>query len=172
MLRKRMSTMLLTAGVLLLSAVSLPGCGNKAESSSAPPTPTTTATMPTLLNVEITGLLTTGQVGAALGAEVGDPQEYESGTVAHYSSADSQTTAEISLKECGRDIYDATVPLYEDAVETPNLGEAAVWSAEMKQLLVYGKGYMLSVTADIAEKDTDACLSAARQMAALILEKL
>lgn len=128
--------------------------------------------MPTLLNVEITGLLTTGQVGAALGAEVGDPQEYESGTVAHYSSADSQTTAEISLKECGRDIYDATVPLYEDAVETPNLGEAAVWSAGMKQLLVYGKGYMLSVTADIAEKDTDACLSAARQMAALILEKL
>ena len=75
MLRKRMSTMLLTAGVLLLSAVSLPGCGNKAENSSAPPTPTTTATMPTLLNVEITGLLTTGQVGAALGAEVGDPQE-------------------------------------------------------------------------------------------------
>ena len=67
MLRKRMSTMLLTAGVLLLSAVSLPGCGNKAENSSAPPTPTTTATMPTLLNVEITGLLTTGQVGAALG---------------------------------------------------------------------------------------------------------
>ncbi len=172
MLRKRKGITLLAAGALLLSATFLPGCGNGEETSSASPTPTTTATMPTLLNVEITGLLTAEQVGAALGAEVGAPQEYESGTVAHYSSADSQTAAEISLKECGRDIYDATVPLYKDAVETPNLGEAAIWSAEMKQLLVYGKGYMLSVTADIAGKDADACLSAARQMAALVLEKL
>ena len=159
------------AALLTLAAAGLTGCGKPEEGASSTAS-TTVATAPPMLDVDVTSLLSVQEVSDALGTTVGQPQSYESGTIAHYASADAQTVAEISLKECERGVYDETVALYEDAVESPNLGDAAVWSAQAKQLLAYGNGYMIGITADIAGKSGEECLTSARQMAVLLLERL
>lgn len=130
------------------------------------------ATVPALLNIDITTLLTSEQVSKALGVTVGEAQSRDSGTTAHYSSADAKSSADISMKECDRSLFDSTVAQYPDIADTPNIGEAAKWSAQAKQLLVYGKGYMICVTADAANKSGDALLLAARQLAVLVLDRL
>ena len=154
-----------------LAALTLSACqpGGGAESSATAPT---TATAPPLLDVDVSTLLTPEQVGAAVGVEVGEAQVMDEGTIVHFASADAQTTAEVSLKKCERATYDETRAMYEDAADAPNLGEAAMWSPSFQQLLVYGKGYMISVVTDIAGKDAEASLVAARQLAVLTLDKL
>lgn len=79
--------------------------------------------------------------------------------------------AEISLLKCDAAKFNETVALYPDAADTANLGQAAKWSAEAKQLLAYNGTYMIGVTVDVKDKNTDAPLTAARQLTALILEK-
>ena len=170
-MQKKRRLFALAAGCLLLPALLFSGCG-QAEEGVSSAAPTTAETAPPMLSVDITALLSAEEVGDALGVEVGQPESYESGTIAHYSSADLQTTAEISLKEGERAMYDSTVAMVEDAVDSPNLGDAAVWSPQFQQLLVYGQGYMLGITVDIADKSADECLTAARQMAVLLLERL
>ena len=135
---------------LLALSLLLSGCGGPSEGEVSSSAPTTAETAPSMLSVDVTALLSAQEVGEALGVEVGEPESYESGTVAHYASADRQTTAEISLKEGERALYDTTAALYEDAVDSPNLGEAAVWSAQARLLLVFGEGYLIGITADIA----------------------
>lgn len=172
MKRKRLRGAVLGTVLLALPVLAFSGCEKAEEDTPSSTVPTTTETAPPMLDVDVTSLLTVAEVSDALGVEVGEPQSYDAGTVAHYASADAQNVAEISLRECSRDIYDSTAALYEDAVDSPNLGDAAVWSPQSKQLVAYGQGYMLSVTADIQGKSADECLTAARQMALLILERL
>lgn len=168
-MNKRTVALLLT--LLLMLGLMITGC-RKDTGSSSSAAATTSDTLPTLINVDVSKLLTVQQVGSALGVTVGEPQIYDSGTTAKYLSDDAKSSAEISLMECSRDKYNETIGYYSDASDTPNLGETAKWSAENKQLLVYGKGYMISVTADVDGKNKDALLTSARQLAALVLDKL
>lgn len=160
----------LTGALLLFASFWLSGCKKNQTTSSSE---TVTAdTVPTLLNVDVSKLLASDQVSAALGVTVGNPDIYDSGTTAHYATSDEKSSAEISLMECDRAKYDTTVALYSDAADTPNLGDAAKWSADNKQLLIYGKGYMICVTVDVDGKNSDTLRVAARQLGALVLDKL
>ena len=73
--------------------------------------------------------------------------------------------------EGSREEFDEIVASYEGAVDTMNLGQAAKWNSETKQLFVFDDGYMISVIA-YADKSDDSLLVAARQIAALVLEKI
>lgn len=163
--------MAITGALVLLTSIWLSGCK---KNPTAPVSSETDAfdTVPTLIDIDISKLLTSEQVSSALGVTVGEPQIYDSGTSAYYATEDEKSSAEISLMECDRDTFDTTVALYSDAADTANLGEAAKWSAQNKQLLLYGKGYMISVTADVDGKSSEALLVAARQLGALVLDQL
>ena len=158
--------------LMAVLVASLTGCNTENAGTASSQDTTTTYTVPALLDVDIAAFVTSEQVGAALGTTVGPPSDYDSGTAARYTSADAQSSAEICMQECERGIYDATVALYTDAQAAPNMGEIAAWSAQTKQLLVYSKGYMISVTVDAVGKHNDGLLQAARQLAALVLETL
>lgn len=161
------------AGALVLAAfLWLTGCEKKSPAVSVTSETVTPDTVPTMIDVDVSALLTPQQVSTALGVTVGEPQVYDSGTTAYYATEDAKSSAEVSLMKCDRDKYDATVALYSDAVDTANLGDAAKWSAQNKQLLLYGKGYMIGVTADVDGKSDEALLVASRQLAALVLDQL
>lgn len=155
--------------VVILTSLWLSGC--KQSNTSASLVIESEQTVPTLLNVDISNILTREQVSSALGVTVGEPQIYDSGTTVNYSTEDAKSSAEISMMECDADKYNSTVALYSDAVDSPNLGESAKWSAQNKQLLAYSNGYMISVTVDVEGKSNEKLLGSARQLAALALEK-
>lgn len=164
---KRYGVAVIALCLLLLTA----GC-QRGKDSSEPSGTATTGTVPSLLDVDLSTLLTSEQVGTALGVAVGQPELLEEGTHVRYSSEDLATYAEIGMMSGTREIYDATVAYYSDAADSANLGEVAKWSAQTSQLLVFGKGYLISVTAAKPDQSADGLLVAARQIAALILEKL
>lgn len=158
--------------VALFSSLWLSGCMKKSESSVSSSEVEVEPTVPPLLNVDISTILTKDQVSSALGVTVGEPQIYDSGTSVNYSTDDAKSSAEISMMECDKNKYDETVNKYSDAADSPNLGESAKWSPQNKQLLTYKSGYMISVTVDVEGKSGDSLLLSARQLAALVLEKL
>ena len=157
--------------ISVLFVFSLIGCGEKEASASTARTGNT-VTAPPLLNLDIAGLLTPEQVSGALGITVGEALVTDEDTTVRYYSEDTLSYSEISMMECGRDIFDSTAALYTDAADTQNLGQAAKWSAEGKQLLVYSGKYMISVSVSAAGKSDENLLISARQIAALILEKI
>ena len=162
--------LILCAAVL---ALALTACGSGGDdTSSAVPTTLPTNPPPTLLAVDLKTLLTAEQVSSALGVTVGEPEMYELDTVICYRSEDLRSSVELALQTGTREAYDVTAELYDDAVEAPNLGEVAHWSAQAQTLLVYGKGSILSVAVDKADGSEDDDLVAARQLAALALEAL
>lgn len=162
--------LILCAGVLALALAACGGGGD--DTSSAAPTTVPTNPPPTLLAVDLKTLLTADQVSDALGTPVGEPELYELDTILCYRSEDLRSSAELALQTGTREAYDVTVELYGDVVDAPNLGEAAHWSAQAHTLLVYGKGYILSMAVDKAGGSEDDNLVAARQLAALVLEAL
>ena len=161
------SLILLCITILLLWTA----CGSKPDTSGND-TSEPIGTAPPMLPIDITTVITREQVSTALGTAVGEGETFEDGTALYFASDDAQTHAEIHMMECSRDIYDATAVMYADAVGAPNLGEIAIWSETSKQVILYAKGYMISVTADIPNKTSDELLVAARQMALSIIEAL
>lgn len=133
--------------------------------------------VPPPLSIDMTTLITAEQASQAVGAEVAGPEVYEDGTWLHFASEDAQTTVDVHLNETTRELYDTQIGLVKESYgdgweEAPNLGETALWLPEYQELLVYTEGYMLDVSVDIPEEGAEAALVAARQIAALILEKL
>lgn len=164
------NTFILTAVLCLLFS----GCNNtaKKKGASSAVESTALATAPPILDLDISRLVTSEQVGNALGIAVGEAQLADENTTARYYSSDSMSYLEISIMKCSKEEYDQTVALYSNAADTLNLGNAAKWSAESKQLLVYNGEYMIGIIAYITDKSNDDLLLSARQVAALVLEKL
>ena len=79
---------------------------------------------------------------------------------------------DINFLKTSREIFEDTLARYSDLQEAPNIGETAKWSEESGELLLYGKGMMISLHPDAPKMDTEGKLTAARHLAALILEKL
>lgn len=147
------------------------GC-DKTKNSSTDVNISTSETAPPLLDVKIDSLLTSQQVGDALGVSIENTVVTDEGTSVRYLSEDMLSYCEISMMDCDREIFDSTISFYEDAVDTPNLGQAAIWSNDAKQLVVYNGEYMISITVAVNVDNNDELLICARQIAALILEKL
>lgn len=129
-------------------------------------------TAPTLLDIKIDDILTPQQVGDALGFSVENTVVADEGTTVRYLSGDMLSYCEVGMMDCDREIYDSTISFYEDAVETPNLGQSAIWSNDAKQLVVYNGEYMISITVAVNADNNDELLISSRQIAALVLEKL
>jgi redox-sensitive bicupin YhaK (pirin superfamily) len=147
------------------------GCGDKEKETSSRQTDSTLGTAPPILEFDISSLVTPEQVGNALGVKVGEGQSADQDTTVRYYSEDQSSFLEISIMEGSREEFDEIVASYEGAVDTMNLGQAAKWNSETKQLFVFDDGYMISVIA-YADKSDDSLLVAARQIAALVLEKI
>ncbi|MDD2361376.1 MAG: hypothetical protein PHH84_00220 [Oscillospiraceae bacterium] len=157
--------------VFLIFIFILAGCKKDEPVSSVVQT-TTPATMPTLLDVKIDDLVTSEQVSNALGVKVGEAIVTDQDTAVRYYSEDGGSYCDIGMLKCSREIYDSTVSEYTDAVDTLNLGQVAKWSSNSKQLLVYNGSYMISVSAVSEGKSDENLLISARQIAALVLEKM
>ncbi len=148
------------------------GC-NKTENIVSVNDGTSTAeTAPPLLDIKIDDILTPQQIDDALGFSVENTVVADEGTTVRYLSGDMLSYCEVGMMDCEREIYDSTISLYEDAVDTPNLGQAAIWSNDAKQLVVYNGEYMISITVAVNVDNNDELLICSRQIAALLLEKL
>lgn len=169
--RKRMvrSLAALGAGVLLVAAA---GCAGGAEPSSSDGSsaPTTTATLPPVLEVELKTLISREDVEAATGKTFGEPQLYDEDTNIHFTAED-KSVVDVHMAEGTREDFDAITTAYGELTDAPNLGEAAKWSEQTGELLVYGKGYLFTVAFRDFPEGTD-LLSIGRELAAGILEKL
>ena len=175
-----MKKWLWAAGIGLICAVwgltMLAGCTQKPAASSEPEVSLDVISVPPPLDIDLSAMLTLEQVSSAVGVEMEGPQMLDDGTTAHYASGDALTTVDIHLDEVERAVYDTrldSMKAVDEAMQAvPNLADDAWWSAETKELVLYGKGYMFSVLVDIAQAGSEDCLVAARQLAALLLEKL
>ena len=164
---------LLPAGLL---AAAMAGCRKPTVPSSDGGESLGLISVPPLLKVDMAALLTARQVSDALAAEVTGPQIYEEVT-AHFESEDALTTADVTLNEVTREVFDVQMAViretYTDLTEAPNLADAAFWSQENKELILYGKGHMASIVVDIhGANEENANLLGARQLASLVLDKL
>lgn len=129
-------------------------------------------TVPPVIDVDVSQLLTTEEVASALGAESVSLQIYEEGLWVHYATEDGLSTVDVHIDKCERSMFDLILSQYADLQEAPNLGDAAQWSPETKELLAYGRGYSIVVVSDIPSAQQDTLLVASRQIAARLLENL
>lgn len=159
----------LLAALTALLCIAAAGCaGEPASSAASEPE----ATVPPLLNVDIGRLLTAEEVSDALGTPVKEAQVLDDGTRAAFYAADNTGKVDVVMDQCGRDVFDLRLGLYEGLVDAPNLGDIAKWHADTGELLVYSHGYMFSVAVESADKSADDQLLAARQLAVRIVEVL
>jgi hypothetical protein len=158
------------AGLLL--AAGLTGCSEGKPADEPSSSTLTTVSVPPAIDVDIIQLLPAEQVASVLGVESVTSQIYEEGTWVNYASDDRLTTADIHLNKCDREVYDATLSLYTDLAEAPNIGDTGSWSPSTRELLVYGQGYMIGIVTDKPEADDDNLLVASRDLAARLLEAL
>ena len=116
----------LTGALLVLTT----GCGQ--EQTDPAPDEVPDVTVPPVIDVDVSQLLTTEEVASALGVESVSVQMYEEGLWAHYATEDGLTTADIHIDKCERSMFDLILSQYANLQEAPNLGDVAQWSPETK----------------------------------------
>ncbi len=163
---------------IILAVTALAGCDRQPAASSEPADDFGVISVPPPLDVDLSSLLTLEQVSAAAGVTMQGPQILENGATVYYLSEDARTTVNIHLEKVERTVYDTQIEVMQSVATemqaVPNLdpAEDAWWNPETKELVLYGKGYMFSVCADLADESAEDCLVASRQLTALLLEKL
>ncbi len=159
---KKIGTLFL-AGVLFLMCFF--GCGEA---------PDTDDDLPPDVSVDIISLLTADDIWQASGIRVGGPQDSAEGAVAYFSE-DSLAAVYIAAQKTSEAEYVAmkeNLSLAGTLVDAPNLGDAAVWCEEQCSLLVYTAGKTVDVHVAYATARPNDSLLAARQIAALLIEKM
>lgn len=126
---------------------------------------------------DLTGLLTAAEVSAAVGQTVGEGVMQEHDTVLLFSSEDYATQVSLLVEEPtvkATEYLDILAGQYPEGmlVEAPNLGDKAFWCAESGELLVATGKLVVAVNVVSATSDAESCLIAARQLAALVLERV
>lgn len=159
--------------ILALMLMGMTACSSD-EPATDKKQPETSETAEPILNVDLATLLTSEQIGDAIGVAVGKPQMYEDNTWAHYTGTDSPTTVDISLDQTSRTVFDARADLYANKIDAPLLGEVSWWNKETSELLTYDTGYTISVRVGFAETtaDEDMQLMATRHLTALLIEQV
>ncbi len=159
---KRWGILLLT---VVLLAVCIVGCGK---------TPNTDDDLPPDVSVDILPLLTPEDVWNASGIKVGEPQDSEEGAVAYFSE-DTFSTVYVAAQETTRAAFDTmkeNLVLAGTVVDAPNLGDVAFWCEAQCSLIVYANGKTIDVQVTYATDRPNDSLLAARQIAALLIEKM
>lgn len=130
---------------------------------------------PELPPVQVSAYLTAQEVRTAVGFSVDEPLEMADGSVA-YSSLNDTSIVYFSSQKMSRTEYDSLIQTIKDAggVSTgaPNLGEAAFWFENDVNLFVYASGYAMDIRVEYATARPNDSLLAARQLAAVFIEKL
>jgi hypothetical protein len=147
--------------IVLLCVIT--GCGQQPEQS------------PTEMVVQMSSYLLPDEVRTAVGFSVGEPLEIADGSVA-YTSVDGGSIVYVSSKEMSRESFDSMMTEIagngSQYIDAPNLGEKAYWIEDEVNLLVYAKGVGVDVRVEYATHRPNDSLLAARQLAALYLEKI
>lgn len=162
----------------LLTVLLLFCCGCGGDEPDSDPTPTTVpwvATAPETL--DISSLLTASEVSEALNATVGEGVLYEHDTLLSFTSADYKAQLSLLVEQPETAAADYFAALLdgispEELVMAPNLGDEAYWCASTGELLVHSGEYVLSVIVTREGFSAENALIAARQLAALAIERL
>lgn len=169
--------MRLGAGILAACALAgASGCGGTETPPKTSPSATVwEATPPT--TTDISSLLTADEVSQAVGVTMEAGTLYDAGGTLAFHSTDYQTQVSLLVEKPEGDIaaYFASVTenyAPEDLVMAPNLGDEAYWCASTGELLVKSGAYLVSVNITRPEFSADGVLIAARQLAALAIERL
>jgi len=122
--------------------------------------------------VAATQLVLLAEAQTALGITLAEVQQGQGDDTVRFLTAKGDAVLSVYAEAVTRDYYDAVVAIYPDAVETSNLGEAAIWGNAQRELMVYASGHLLSVTILTQSLGEDRALTAARQVAAAALPRL
>lgn len=132
-------------------------------------------TLPTEQPIGIVNMLTADQIYAATGLHFGEAQQASADEVAYFT-ADQSAAVYIAAKKMTEAEYEETVAAFiqngSTATDAPNLSARAVWFADVSDLLVFTGEYALDVRVEYATPRPDDSLLAARQLAALLCERL
>lgn len=162
--------------VLCLLIGLLAGCRNAKPEEMTSPDDADVGTDKTLIHVDVTTLFTVEDMSHILNVEVTEyTSTFESDTAVTFLTADGHPVAVLSVMEFAREPFDEMVQGYVSAKETPYLGEIAYWvsaGGDMRELLVFDSGYAISVQVTVDGLSEDHTILAARQIAALTLEKI
>ena len=135
--------------------------------------PTTTPTTSVVVEVELDKMLDAATISDAIGEEMGEPSVSGRGTILTSIGVDSKVVLSVVVSERPIDVFYMMLQGYADIQPCPNLGETAWFSAVYNQLLVYGKGYMITVElTGLDDNDQNIQKLRCRQIAALLLEKM
>ncbi len=150
-------------GCILGILVCLIGCaGTPVEETENPP-------------VQVSGYLTVQEVRTAVGFSVEEPLEMADGSVA-YTSVNDSSVVYFSSQKIAKTEFDSLIQTIKDAggvsTDAPNLGEAAFWFESDVNLFVYAKGYAMDIRVEYATSRVNDSLLAARQLAAIFIEKI
>lgn len=159
---KKLGILFLT---VILLAVCTVGCGQ---------TPNTDDDLPEDMSVDIIPLLSAEDVWNASGIKVGEPMDSEEGTVAYFSE-DSLSGVYVAAQKTDKQAFDAmkeSLATMGTLIDAPNLGDEAVWCEERLSLLAYVNGITIDVHVTYANARPNDSLLAARQIAALLIEKM
>lgn len=168
---KRIGSVLLA----LLMLMSLAACKEEEPQPEEPQQPQWEASVPEVR--DLSTLLTAAEVSAAVGQTVGEGVLQEHDTVLLFSSQDYLTQVSLLVDEPTIDAaeyLEALCAQYPEGAlsEAPNLGDKAYWCAESGELLVASGADLVSVNVVSAALDAESRLIAARQLAALVLERI
>ena len=154
----------------------LAGCGETKPKKTESPDDADIGTDKSLIHVDVTTLFTAEEIGEILNIEVSESTTtFESDTAVTFLTADGYQVAVLSVMEFTREAFDEMVFGYVEAEESPNLGEITYWvsaGGDMRELLVFDSGYAVSVQVTVDGMSEDHRILAARQIAALTLEKI
>lgn len=151
--------------VALMLALCVAGCGKA---------PDTDDDLPIDMSVDIIPLLSAEEVRQASGIKVEEPIDSAEGTVAYFSE-DALSGVYVAAQKTDRQTFDTmkeNLLLIGALTDAPNLGEEAVWCEAQQSLLVYVNGVTIDVHVTYATPRPNDSLLAARQIAALLLEKM
>lgn len=136
-------------------------------------TPNTDDDMPVDMSVDIIPLLSSEEVRQASGIAVGEPIDSAEGAVAYFSEDNLSAVYVGVLKSTKEEFETMRENLSAFGLETaPNLGEEAVWCVDQLCLLVYANGMTIDVCVSYGTERANDSLLAARQIVALLIEKL
>lgn len=164
--------------VMLAALVAWGACGCGGTGEGGETTPTTVpweAEAPQM--TDISDLVTSDEVSNAVGTTVGEGVLHENGSILAFSSEDYTTQVSLLVEKPEEEIaayFAAQIAGYAGGTLTdaPNLGDEAYWCAQTNELLLRSGDYALSVYVVRPDMSAENALIAARQLAALAVERL
>ncbi len=160
--------------ICLIMVFALTACNSSSEQPTVTTTmPSTTMTTMAIIDEKLEDMLSVEEISNAVGLTMGKPAVSGQGTILTSIGVDSKAVLSVEVSEKPIAIFNTVLTAYPDLQPCPNLGETAWYSPVYNQLLVYGKGFMITVElTGTTDSDQTMQMLRCRQIAALLLEHL